>query len=268
MRKKYPIKASCRELTDMINTQLSKLDEELRAKASDYGQLVHSLAQSERGVSGNLLTRDLSEIVKPSDWFESEYLTTIFVVIPKFGFKEFESSYESFSEYVLPRSAKIVENADPDYALVGVQLFKRNVEEFKTAARQSKFTVRDFQYNLENIALGKEEKKKLMTAKDQQKTKLTLWCKTNFAEAFIALIHLKVIKVFIESILRFGLPANFQTALILPNKSEEKKLRKALAEVFHHLSSKHLDGDDDEAGGETWYSYVSLNINTEMRLFQ
>jgi len=102
----------------------------------------------------------LSEIVKPSDWFESEYLTTLFVVIPKYNFKEFESSYESFSEFVLPRSAKTIETNDADYALVSVQLFKRNVEEFKNAARQNKYSVRDFQYNQENIALGKEEKKK------------------------------------------------------------------------------------------------------------
>jgi len=136
---KFPIKASCRELIENIYSLVTKLDEELRAKTGEYGQIVHSLAQSERGASGNLLSRDLSEIVKPSDWFESEYLTTIFVVIPKYGYKEFENCYESFSQYVLPRSAKVIETNDIEYALVSLQIFKRSVEEFKNAARDKRF---------------------------------------------------------------------------------------------------------------------------------
>jgi V-type H+-transporting ATPase subunit C len=263
---KYPTKASCRELVEMINSQVSKLDEELRAKAGDYGQLAHSLAQSERGTTGNLLSRDLTELIKPADWVETEYLTTVFVVVPKYNLKEFEGCYERFSEFVLPRSAKVIETNDAEFCLIAVQIFKRSIEEFKNAAREKRYSVRDFQYNQENIALGKEEKKKMVTAKEQQKNKLILWCKTNFAEAFIGLIHLKVVKSFVESILRYGLPETYQTALILPNKNDEKKARKILSDVFHHLASKHLESEGEEDTGEAWYPYVSLNITTEMRL--
>lgn len=41
------------------------------------------------------------------------------------------------------------------------------------------------------------------------------WTLTNFGEAFLAWIHLKCIQCFVESILRFGLPADFQAMLVL-----------------------------------------------------
>jgi hypothetical protein len=33
---------------------------------------------------------------------------------------------------------------------------------------------------------------------------LIRYCRTNFAEAFVAWIHLKAIRVFVESVLRYG----------------------------------------------------------------
>ena len=38
--------------------------------------------------------------------------------------------------------------------------------------------------------------------------------RTNFSEAYQVLVHLKVIRLFVESVLRFGLPANY-TGLII-----------------------------------------------------
>jgi len=38
---------------------------------------------------------------------------------------------------------------------------------------------------------------------------LKKWLTTNFSEAFEAWIHLKALRVFVESVLRYGLPPNF-----------------------------------------------------------
>lgn len=262
---KYPIKASCREITESINAQVTKLEEELRGKSSEYSSTVHSLAQNERQQTGNLLTKDLSEIVKQEHWVETEYLTTLFVAVSKHSAKQWETTYERLTEFVLPRSSKVIAE-DNEFSLYTVSLFKRDIDNFKNAARESRFAVRDFQFDPSKIEKSKLEKEALKTTKEQQKTKLVQWCKTNFAEAFIAWIHLKAVRVFVESILRYGLPANFQATLIQPSKGSDKKVRAVLQDVFKHLGSKHLEGED-EAGGlnETFYPYVSLTINLEMK---
>ena len=45
-------------------------------------------------------------------------------------------------------------------------------------------------------------------------TELLRLARTNFSEAFQVLVHIKVIRLFVESVLRYGLPANY-TGLVI-----------------------------------------------------
>jgi len=261
---KYPIKSTCRELTEIINSQVNKLDEELRVKAGEYSTTSMSITQSDRQQTGNLVSKDLSEIIKQEHWMQSEYLTTLYVAVPKHSASDWENIYESLTTHVLPRSSKLI-TSDSEYNLYSVTLFKRDVDEFKTKAREKRFTVRDFQYDPTKIEKSKKDKEVLKATRETQKNKLVLWCKTNFAEAFIAWIHLKAIRVFVESILRYGLPPHFQTVLAQPQKGSDRKARVGLTELFKNLGSKHLEASEDEQGSEAFFPYVSLTINIEMK---
>ncbi|MEQ2201330.1 hypothetical protein XENOCAPTIV_010844 [Xenoophorus captivus] len=95
---------------------------------------------------------------------------------------------------------------------------------------------------------------------------LVRWLKVNFSEAFIAWIHIKALRVFVESVLRYsftsvvfllmlcidtvvlkmfvmlfpcryGLPVNFQAMLLQPSKKTMKKLREVLNDLYKHLDS-------------------------------
>ena len=94
----------------------------------------------------------------------------------------------------------------------------------------------------------------------------------NFSEAFIAWIHIKALRVFVESVLRYcdqkynltvthahnhsytellfdfivisvmcsfryGLPVNFQAMLLQPTKKTMKRLREVLNDLYKHLDS-------------------------------
>ena len=65
---------------------------------------------------------------------------TLFVVVAKYGVKDWEASYETLCDFVVPRSsARVAE--DNDYALMGVVLFRRVADDFKAAARARGFQV-------------------------------------------------------------------------------------------------------------------------------
>lgn len=68
---------------------------------------------------------------------------------------------------IVPRSTILV-TQDQDFALYTVTLFKKVVEEFKLHAREKKFVVREFVYNEEELAAGKNEITKLVTDKKKQ----------------------------------------------------------------------------------------------------
>jgi len=52
-------------------------------------------------------------------------------------------------------------------------------------------------------------------------------------------IHLKALRLFVESVLRYGLPVNFQAAIIKPQKKGSKRLRETLDNLYSHLNSSN-----------------------------
>ena len=88
---------------------------------------------------------------------------------------------------------------------------------------------------------------------------------------FSGWIHLKVIRLFVEAVLRYGLPARYFNALLLINPKKEKNLRHSLGHLFKHLSSKMMKDDDlDEAdlavSGLTKRIYPYVFLNMELSL--
>lgn len=91
------------------------------------------------------------------------------------------------------------------------------------------------------------------------------WLTTNFSEIFEAWLHLKVLRVFVESVLRYGLPPNFITMIFPLNPKNEKKLRSNLKQTYGHLGSSDEHHDDNTLlphQGE-YFPYVFFNLNLE-----
>uniref|UniRef100_A0A8C0YN49 V-type proton ATPase subunit C n=1 Tax=Cyprinus carpio carpio TaxID=630221 RepID=A0A8C0YN49_CYPCA len=201
---KYPIKQSLKNISEIMSKQVSQIDNDLKARASAYNSLKGNLQSLERKNVGSLLTRSLADIVKKEDFvLDSEYLITLLVVVPKTSYPDWEKTYETLSEMVVPRSTKLLFE-DQDSGLFSVTLFRKAIDDFKHKARENKFMVRDFQYNEEEMKADKEEMTRLSTDKKKQFGPLVRWLKVNFSEAFIAWIHIKALRVFTESVLRYS----------------------------------------------------------------
>jgi V-type H+-transporting ATPase subunit C len=120
--------------------------------------------------------------------------------------------YESLTQMVVPRSSEKIAQ-DEEYALYNVTLFQRVVDEFTAKAREQKFIVRDFKWNEEQLAQEKEESNRIGASEKEQWSGLLRLCKVNFGETFQCWTHIKMLRLFVESILRYGLPPDFQAIL-------------------------------------------------------
>jgi len=268
---KYPIKQSLKSLQEIIAKQVGTIETELKQKSAAYNQLKTSLQSMEKKQTGSLMTRHLGDLVKEEHFIlNSEYLTTLVVVVPLALINEWHTKYEHLTDMIVPRSTQIIFQ-DQDHALCTVSLFVKVVDEFKHKARENKFMVRDFTYNPEELAAGKNELTKLATDKKRQFGPLIRWLKVNFSECFIAWIHVKALRVFIESVLRYGLPVNFQAMLLLPQKKTQKRLRDKLNDLYADLDSAGSAGvaaDDIPAGlgfsQADYYPYVYYKLNIDM----
>ncbi|XP_071796059.1 V-type proton ATPase subunit C 1-A-like [Asterias amurensis] len=272
---KYPIKQPLKNIAEIISKQVSQMDSDLKTKASAYNNLKGNLQSLERKATGSLLTRNLGDLVKKDDFItESEYLTTLLVVVPKQSVHDWESKYEKLADMVVPKSTRKIYE-DGEHGLFTVTLFQKVVDEYKLHARENRFTVRDFTYNEQALAAGKDQLNKLAADKKRQYGPLVRWLKINFSEAFMAWIHVKALRVFVESVLRYGLPVNFQPMLLQPYKKSQRKLRESLAVLYDHLDSNAGTATDSGydipglmIGQQEYYAYVyyPININFWERL--
>lgn len=70
-------------------------------------------------------------------------------------------------------------------------------------------------------------------------------------ERIIPLISIQALRVFVESVLRFGLPVNFQGMVLNPQRKQVKKLRETLNDLYLHLdSAAGLGGGEEIPGNE------------------
>lgn len=270
---KYPTKQSLRNIADIISKQVGQIDADLKTKSAAYNNLKGNLQNLEKKQTGSLLTRNLADLVKREHFIlDSEYLTTLLVIVPKQMINDWNTNYEKITDMIVPRSSQLI-TQDNDYALCTVTLFKKVVDEFKLHARERKFVVREFTYNEEELAAGKNEITKLVTDKKKQFGPLVRWLKVNFSECFCAWIHVKALRVFVESVLRYGLPVNFQAILIHPNKKNTKRLRDVLMQLYGHLdgSAASSGGNADNVdipglgfGQSEYYPYVYYKLNIDM----
>ena len=76
-------------------------------------------------------------------------------------------------------------------------------------------------------------------------------------------IHVCAVRLFVESVLRYGLPPKFLGALIQQNTRFLPKLRKGLAEAMGGQGSMWSEAAGAGGGGEEMYPYVSLTLEVE-----
>nr|XP_051683791.1 V-type proton ATPase subunit C 2 isoform X5 [Oryctolagus cuniculus] len=267
---KYPAKQPLAGVVDTLAKQLAQIEADLKSRTAAYSALKTTLENLEKKSMGNLFTRTLSDIVCKEDFvLDSEYLITLLVIVPKPSYSQWQKTYESLSDMVVPRSTKLIAE-DGEGGLFTVTLFRKVIDDFKVKAKENKFTVREFYYDETEIKREREEMSRLLSDKKQQYGPLLRWLKVNFSEAFIAWIHIKALRVFVESVLRYGLPVNFQAVLLQPHKkSATKRLREVLNSVFRHLdqvaAASLLDASVEIPGlqlsNQDYFPYVYFHID-------
>lgn len=81
-------------------------------------------------------------------------------------------------------------------------------------------------------------------------------------------MHLKVMKIFIDGVLRFGIPPNFYLGIIRPEKNQDAKIMKNLLTSFAEEHLKDMYGEKTDAQDEDFYPYVISPLTSPMFLNQ
>jgi len=242
-RVKYRADKPLAELIDSLQKELVSIDNDVKGKFSQYNTVKTNLTTLQRKQTGNLSTKSLTPVVDPSLLIhDSEYLETHLVVVPSNYKKDFLRSYETISPMVVPRSSVEVTH-DDEFTLFAVTTFKKHSAEFQHKCREMKWTPRDYKY----IEGGREEERKEIerVGKDERK----IWGealrlgRTGWSESVMIWIHVLTLRVFVETVLRYGLPLDFVCGLIKTNPKQAKKAKTSLDTAYSYLGGNAFGRD-------------------------
>jgi len=270
---KYGTQRGLRETVDGLNKEMTSIDNVTKNKVNSYNLAKGSLVQMQRKKTGNLSVRSLVDVVpREAVVQDSEFLETLLVAVPNNLTKEWQGKYERLTTMVVPRSS-IEVAADNEFTLYSVVVFKKLHDEFVQKCRENKFIVRDFTFDEESAGKQRQELDDLSVAEKEMWTDLLRLSRTNFSEAFQVLVHLKVVRLFVESVLRYGLPANYTGLVVKPDPKTSKRLMSILTSHFSYLNKQRTDkkgkkgtGTDDYTGEyqslleQEYYDFVLFEV--------
>lgn len=243
------------EIIQSILKNINKVDQEFKVAQQNYQIAKGTLNQLQRKQMGNLSTKSLAQIVSEENITDSDFLETIFVAIPVNNIKEWFNNYERLSKMVVPRSSFEI-TKDSEFVLVNVSVFRKYKHDFIQACRENKYIVREFQFD---SSLAQKSSQELQQAIETEKQEFKNFSNTllnSFSEAYQALTHIKFLRLFVESVLRYGLPTDYLYIVInLDDEKSSSKLLPALIQHYSYLSPSLANKANDKSndiniGGE------------------
>jgi hypothetical protein len=167
--------------------------------------------------------------------------------------------------HVIPDSARRIEE-DSDFVLYRIMIMTRGLSRLKQVCRDQRYTIRDFVYDEKAKDEARDAKQKSYEQLVEKEQKLQRWIEANWSENVVAEAHVKGLRCFIESVLRYGLPIQFCPSMIeIPNVQKERKVRDLLGTLYASLDSAGLTGDVDSPDmmdqaefGTDFYPYIYL----------
>jgi len=77
----------------------------------------------------------------------------------------------------------------------------------------------------------------------------------------VALMHLKIIRIYIDGVLRYGIPPTFYTGLVIPRKGEERKILQTMSDWLADPEFKEMYGEKiDASEADDYWPFVSIPI--------
>ena len=192
---------------------------------------------------------------------QSEHLETHLIAVPLSNVKDFFKTYETLSPMVVPRSAYFI-TKDSEYELYAVTTFKKYGQEFVHKVREKKWVPRDYKYEENAGQKETKELEKVQTEEKRQWGETLRLGRTGWSEGVMVLVHVVILRVFVETVLRYGLPLDFVAGLvkvsnlspdpkILSNGADslqttgkqEKRVRQGLDKEYAYLAGNAMSKD-------------------------
>lgn len=126
--------------------------------------------------------------------------------------------------------------------------------------RKNQYHAQEFTYDKEKWDQDEKSRAVLKVDLANSNDKLKDLCYFQFAELMQSLMHLKIMRTFVDGVLRFNIPPKFFMCIIKPGKNQDK-IQKRLSDTFAEADLKDIYGAKEDAQDEDFYPYVMTTLS-------
>eukprot|EP00928_Gymnodinium_smaydae_P060995 TRINITY_DN4500_c0_g1_i3.p1 TRINITY_DN4500_c0_g1~~TRINITY_DN4500_c0_g1_i3.p1 ORF type:complete len:423 (+),score=125.39 TRINITY_DN4500_c0_g1_i3:68-1270(+) len=269
---RYPKTRSISDNLTYLMSTVNKIDEEARNKTLQFNEFKTQRANLGKKEGASLMSRDLIDVITPAvvkcagrandDVVQTEHLTTVFIILPRGTEADFLKCYETMADNIVPASAKkFPELDDKDgNCIYRVVMFKSAAENFKKACREKRLVPRDFEYSEEAYVKLTRQREAIEDAVKKQNVTVRGLYEAAWSDSMVAWMHIKAMRIFVESVLRFGMPPRFAAFAISPPANGTAPARKALADILGRQAAPADKAGEVMDDGEEYFPYVSFSF--------
>lgn len=266
---KYP--KNGKAITDIMEKIYKKyLDsvKSVKTRSDEFNELQVKLKNKEKGENDaqTLMNVDYRDIVEEhkDKMIETDFLCTMLCFVPTGNEKNFLSKYEELIDnMVVPSSAEKLGGGGTDKAvLYRVVIMKHLKDNFRNES-SSKLRVQSREYNkseMDKRPQEQEEIRKLKNDIDECKRKLYDLSTSVYSEIFIALLHIKFLRVYLESNLKYT-NGEYFTVSVNVSKEKEARLVSTLIKSFSDTSEQGWYGTKEELKeNDDFYPFILIKL--------
>jgi len=266
---RYPKKQkSISDILNKFNEKFTQTKQNLNSKKLEYTNEDKNLNQKKKGYNDalSLMKYDYREIVKLNldKMIETDYLCTMLCFIPVNQEKHFKETYFKLCDgMVLPGSAqRIDQKQDDKVCLYRVVVMKHVKDTFKQQL-QNNLRCQCREYNINEINLKPKEEEEINNLSKKVKELKTTLIRNSLAgysEVYYALLHLKYLRLYVESNLKYG-NGDYFTCIVFCNVGKEQKIVSTMIKKFTDSNEEGWYGTKEELKeSEDFYPFILIKL--------
>ena len=267
---KYPNRSkTISDIMRKINEKYTETRKTIKAKTDDHNNSLNELKMKKKGQNDalNLMKHDYRDLVIKSknEMKTTDYLCTMLCFVPHGNEKHFLETYMKLADgMVVPYSAlRIDKGEDEKMQLYRVIVMKHIKEDFKLQC-QSQLRVACREYNEEELSrkpMEEKEIEKLSSECDLKKNDLQRHAESGFSEVFYALMHLKYLRLYVESCLKYT-SGDYYSVMVYVPRDKEQKLISTMIKTFNDTKEQGWYGTKEELKeSEDFYPFILVKIS-------
>ena len=267
---KYPNRSkTIADIMHKINEKYTETRKTIKAKTDDYMNSLNELKLKKKGQSEalTLMKQDYRDLVSKSknEMKTTDYLCTMLCFVPSSSEKYFLDHYMKLADgFVVPYSAiRIDRGEDEKMLLYRVIVMKHVKDDFRNQCQgQLRVSCREYdEEELNKKPVEEKEIEKLSNESTQKRHDLERHAESGYSEVFYALLHLKYLRLYVESCLKYT-SGDYYSVMVYTPRDKEQKLVSTMIKTFNDTKEQGWYGTKEELKEqEDFYPFILIKIS-------